>query len=254
MNDQNKPKVVPWKLPLLLIIAVLMILGMIRLGIWQLSRADEKQLIVEQLKQKSELPALTQNQLFELRNSNDLRFRKVSLEGRYDTKNTVFVDNQVVNGQVGYQVFTPLLIEGREESLMVARGFVAIGKSRAVLPEVKTSEKRLQVSGRLNKPPAKPPLWDEDYPVADGARWQFLPISELAEQLHLDLLPLVVELAPIKDGEDSTNDNLIRKWSAIDDQWVAKHQGYAFQWFAMAVAFFIACLVLVIRRPAKQAR
>jgi surfeit locus 1 family protein len=173
----------------------------------------------------------------------------VALRGRYAVQKTVFVDNQVVNGQVGYQVFTPLLIEGQSKALMVARGFIGVGETREVLPSVSTQNELINIVGRLNKPPAEPPLWNDDYPVFDGARWQFLPISDLAKQLHLDLFPLVVELAPIEAKVDVAagrvrQDDLIQKWSAIDDQWVAKHKGYAFQWFAMAAAFFVACIIL----------
>ena len=234
------------------ICAVLMMLGMLRLGVWQLSRADEKIAIVEQLNYRSQLPALTVNEFLGAPDSSEFRYRKVALQGRFDVQKTIFVDNQVVNGQVGYQVFTPLLIEGQSQSVMVARGFVGVGESRDVLPAISTESNMVNIVGRLNKPPAEPPLWNDDYPVSDGARWQFLPMSDLAKELHLDLFPLVVELAPIKAkaGGQVANprrDNLIQKWSEIDDQWVAKHKGYAFQWFAMAAAFFIACIVLLMR-------
>lgn len=257
MNDQTETKTAPWKLPLLVICAVLMILGMLRLGVWQLSRADEKIAIVEQLRHKSELPALSESEFLNTLDSDEFRFRKVALSGRYASQKTVFVDNQVVNGQVGYQVFTPLLIEGQSKSLMVARGFIGVGKSRDVLPTISTENNVVSITGRLNKPPAEPPLWNDDYTVFDGARWQFLPMSHLAKQLHLDLFPLVVELAPTKAKADEQQanrrqDTLIQKWSEIDDQWVAKHKGYAFQWFAMAVAFFVACLVLLMRTTIRK--
>jgi surfeit locus 1 family protein len=252
MNDQSKAKTALWKLPLLAICAVLMILAMLRLGVWQLSRAEEKSTIVEQLIRKSEMPALNENDFLGSADASDFRFRKVALEGRYDIQNTVFVDNQVVNGQVGYQVFTPLILEGQSQSVMVARGFVGVGESRDVLPKVHTENHTVYIVGRLNRPPAKPPLWSDDYPVFEGSRWQFLPMTDLEAQLHLDLYPLVVELAPIKagantQGSDALQGDLIQQWPVINDQWVAKHKGYAFQWFAMAAAFFVACLVLLIR-------
>ena len=252
MKNQIKPRNAPWKLPLLAVIAVLMILAMLRLGVWQLSRAAEKQVIVDQLMLKNEMPALSFSELLVSMNDKELRFRKIKLKGRYDVENTIYIDNQVVNGQVGYQVFTPFMVENSPLAIMVARGFIGIGSTRKVLPKVNTISTELSIEGRLNVPPAKPPLWSDDYPVVDGARWQFLPISDLAEQLHLDLFPLVVELAPIKAKENVSSDGLVRQWSVIDDQWVAKHQGYAFQWFAMAAAFFVACLVLLLRTISRK--
>lgn len=252
MNNQIKPQNAPWKLPLLAVIAVLMVLAMLRLGVWQLARAAEKQAIVDQLTLKNELPALSGYDLLTSVIYDELRFRKVKLEGRYDVANTVYVDNKVVNGQVGYQVFTPFMSESSARAIMVDRGFIGIGPSRDRLPKVNTAFNKITIEGRLNKPPAKPPLWSDEYSIVDGARWQFLPISELAQQLHLDLFPLVVELAPIKAKQNAQNDDLVRQWSEIDDQWVAKHQGYAFQWFAMAAAFFVACLVLLLRTISRK--
>ena len=247
MNNYSKPEKSPWKLPLLAIIAVLLVLSMLRLGVWQLTRADQKQVIVDQLSSQSQLPAMLKEELLKSQNTNDLRFRMVTLSGHYAAQKTVFVDNQVVNGQVGYQVFTPFIVDNSENAIMVARGFVAVGDSRNVLPTVQTSQTRIQIEGRLNLPPAKPPMWNDEYPIFEGARWQFLPIADLAKQLHLDLFPLVVELPPNKAKESAITNDLVRQWSVIDDQWVAKHKGYAFQWFAMAAAFFIACLVLLLR-------
>jgi cytochrome oxidase assembly protein ShyY1 len=106
------------------------------------------------------------------------------------------------------------------------------------------------LQGRLNAAPAQPPLWDDKYAVSEGDVWQYLPMLEVANVLPSKVFPLVVELAP-GAGDDPT---LVRKWPEIDDQQVAKHLGYAIQWFAMAAAFFIACLVLLFINPKRSAR
>lgn len=219
---------------------------MIRLGVWQLSRAEQKQVIVDQLIVKSNLPVLTANELFSVDEVNELRFRNVELNGRYDVEKTIYVDNQVVNGQVGYQVFTPFIVDDTRV-VMIGRGFIGVGPSRSQLPLVKTQHGRVTLVGRLNKPPAKPPLWSDEYAVFEGSRWQFLPISDLAKQLDLDLFPLVLELAPAKAEANAIKGVLVRQWSEVEDHWVAKHKGYAFQWFAMAFAFLVACLILLTR-------
>jgi surfeit locus 1 family protein len=100
------------------------------------------------------------------------------------------------------------------------------------------------LEGRLNTPPAKPPLWNEQYSASDGDVWQYLPMAEVAALLRAKVYPLVVEL---NSRDSSDGQVLVRQWPEIGDQQVAKHLGYAFQWFAMAFAFFIACLVLVFR-------
>ena len=157
-----------WRKLMLIIVGLIILLGMLRLGIWQLDRAQQKREIVSQLASRAEqaitpLPSLvsgldlisTSSQL------NDFRFRRVSLSGRYAIKSDIFVDNQVINGQVGYQVFTPFSVNQSELTVLVARGWVPVGESRQVLPNISTDSAELRLVGRLNAPPAKPPLWND---------------------------------------------------------------------------------------------
>ena len=140
-----------------------------------------------------------------------------------------------------------------EHQRMVARGWVSVGDSRQNLPNVATQSGQVILEGRLNAAPAKPPLWNEQYAVSDGDVWQYLPMQEVANVLQAKVFPLVVELAP-NDNQATDDKALVTKWPEIDDQQVAKHLGYAFQWFAMAVAFFIACLVLLFINPRRNTR
>jgi surfeit locus 1 family protein len=232
----------------LCIIAILMVLAMLRLGVWQLDRAEQKHDIVVQLESRMQQAAAPISEIFELTDAEDVRFRKVLLTGRYLQNNDFYVDNQVVNGQVGYQVFTPFRVDGSATLVMVARGWVSVGESRQILPNVVTDPAQLALAGRLNAAPAQPPLWDEKYSVSDGKVWQYLPMPMVEDALNAKLFPLVVELT----ADASEGSGLVRQWPEIDDKQVARHQGYAFQWFSMAVAFFIACLVLLFRSFRKK--
>jgi surfeit locus 1 family protein len=253
MSDETPITAPAWRAPLLCVIALLMVLGMLRLGVWQLDRAEQKREIVAQLESLSQRAAVPITELFNGDESAGLRFRKVTLIGQYLQNTNFYVDNQVVNGQVGYQVFTPLRLEGSGPLVMVARGWVSVGDSRQNLPNVATQSGQVILEGRLNAAPAKPPLWYEQYAVSDGDVWQYLPMQEVANVLQAKVFPLVVELAP-NDNQATDDKALVTKWPEIDDQQVAKHLGYAFQWFAMAVAFFIACLVLLFINPRRNTR
>ena len=244
MSDELPVTVPAWKAPLLYVIALLMVLGMLRLGVWQLDRAEQKRELVAQLESLSQQAAVPISELFSGDETVSLRFRRVMLKGQYLQDTNFYVDNQVVNGRVGYQIFTPFQLEGSARLVMVARGWVSVGESRESLPDIVTNSGQVILAGRLNAPPAKPPLWSDKYSASDGNVWQYLPMAEVAGLLRAKVYPLVVELAASDSNDDQA---LVRKWPEIDDQQVAKHLGYAFQWFAMAFAFFIACLVLVFR-------
>lgn len=247
MSNQNSHQK-PYLLPLLLFVAVLMVLGMLRLAIWQLDRAAYKQSLLDQVQRRA---AAQEQNLPELLQTvppadwvQQLRFRPIVAEGQYLPEKSILIDNQVLNKQGGYQLITPMRVEGLEPLVMVSRGWLAAGATRQDLPEFETPDKKVVVSGRLNLPPAQPPLWKEGYPVNDGRVWQYLPLDQYAEQIAASVLPLVVELAP----ENAGSNGLKVHWQAVNDAWVAKHKAYAFQWFTMAAAFFVACLVLLFRR------
>ena len=239
------------KIPLLLLLAVVVILAMLRLAVWQLERAEQKQVLLDQVTERSQQQKLAINALLADFNRDALRYRPVSVTGSYRNNDSIYIDNQVVSGQVGYLVFTPFDIAESDYSIVVNRGWLPAGLSRAVLPKIPLEEGTLTLNGRLNEAPKQPPLWNEQYTVSQGDVWAYLPLDRYASQIELKLLPLVLELAPkqVSTGHrvSELHDTPIIKWAEINDQWVAKHQGYAFQWLMMALAFLIACLVLLFR-------
>ncbi|WP_353413512.1 SURF1 family protein [Arenicella sp. 4NH20-0111] len=252
MPSQKSPKRA-FILPILLIAAVLMILCMLRLGVWQLDRAEEKQVLLTQVQKRSQsMPAELaglEPHLLTTDGKTDLRFSPIKAIGEYISEQSILIDNQVVGHQGGYQLVTPFRVAGMKSLVLVSRGWLPSGATRQDLPEFETPEGRVTIQGRLNKPFAQPPLWKEGYPVNEGQVWQYLPIEQYASQIQASVLPLMIELAP----ESTGSEGLKVQWQSINDEWVAKHKAYAFQWFSMAVAFFIACLILLFRnfvRPA----
>ncbi len=242
----------PYLLPILLIGAVIMVLAMMRLGVWQLDRAAQKQAMLDQVvaqAAQNEVPIASLMDAVPSQNwQSTLRFRQVSVVGYFNPEKSILIDNQVFNKQGGYRLITPFSIEGRGETIMVSRGWLPAGTTRQDLPSFTTPTERVRLRGRLNLPPAQPPLWKEGFPVNEGQVWQYLPIDQYAAQSQATVLPLMLELAP----ENAGSEGLQISWQKIDDHWVAKHKGYAFQWFSMAAAFFVACCVLMTKRRRKM--
>lgn len=228
---------------ILAVVLLMLMLGMVRLGVWQLGRADEKQAILDQTLATSNLPAVSLDDLDKVDEAQ--RFRQVRLRGQFVANATIYLDNQVFDTRVGYRVFTPMQISGSEWHILADRGWIAAGDDRRHLPAVNTQLSEQTVLGRLNLPAAKPPLWSSETPAVSGDVWQYLPIRQVASQLGLKLHPMVLELAPseLADSEPT----LRRRWRTVDDKWVATHHGYAFQWFAMASALLLFCIVFLWR-------
>lgn len=223
-----------------MMLALVVCLAMLRLGVWQLDRASQKQSILDQRERQSAAAPVNLLSLGTIQEQ-EYQFKPVFTLGRYLDQNVIYLDNQVLNGQVGYKIFSAFKPDNSDFLLMVDRGWLAAGDTREVLPKVKTSLNDIRLEGRLNKASGPAPLWDENYPVNDGTRWQYLDLSLLSDQLQQGVYPLVLELAPESAGDKA----LTRVWQSIDNTSVNKHKAYAFQWFSMAVAFLIACLIVL---------
>ena len=95
--------------PILAIIAVVICLAMVRLGIWQLDRAEQKKVILTQSIDRSKQTAVSMQSLLNQfdSNFNTLRFRRVTASGSYLSKQSILIDNQVYEQNVGYALMTP---------------------------------------------------------------------------------------------------------------------------------------------------
>jgi surfeit locus 1 family protein len=75
----------------------------------------------------------------------------------------------------------------------------------------------------------------------EGRIWQNLKLDQYHELTGLTVLPVVLEQTT------KTDDGLIREWQQPNFG-VEKHQGYAFQWFSLAVLVLVLYFALNIKR------
>ncbi len=166
-------------------------------------------------------------------------YRRVVASGRYDGAHQVLLDNQLRNGRPGYHVLIPLRLQGGD-AILVNRGWVALGESRQVLPDVAAPAETVTVNGRLAQP-AQPGLRLGDAMGSD-LRWPrvtpYVDYDRLAAVLGYPLLPAVILLDP----EESWGYQ--RDWRPhFGGFGPERHQGYAVQWFALAAALTILYLI-----------
>ena len=199
------------------------------LGSWQLQRATQKQALQAALDQRGSQPGLDGRDLATTaQQAQAQHFRRVRLRGRWVGAHTVFLDNRQMNGRPGFFVLTPLQLEGRPEAVLVQRGWVGrdfIDRTR--LPVVVTAAEAVELGGWIAPPPAR--LY-EFGGAAEGAIRQNLDVGSFARETGLALLPMSVWQS---DAPGAAADGLLRQWARPAGD-VHKHQGYAFQWFALA--------------------
>lgn len=198
-----------------------------RLGVWQLSRAAQKEALQHRLDTRSVLPPLSQSAL--ARNDEEAaeqHHRLTVLAGRWMVERTIFLDNRQMDGRPGFFVLTPLeLAPG--DAVIVQRGWVPRDpRDRARLPPVPTPPGEVQVAGRIAPAPAA--LYALGAESAGPLR-QNLDVPSFQREIGVNLRPWSLQELP----EAAPADGLLRRWPApaVD---VHKHHGYAFQWFSLA--------------------
>ena len=96
--------------------------------------------------------------------------------------------------------------------------------NRTALPELPPAVGTVQVDGRIAPPPAKLYAFESR---EQGKIGQNLDLAGFAQETGLPLAAYsILQSGPQGDG-------LLRDWAAIQTG-VAKHHGYAFQWFALS--------------------
>jgi surfeit locus 1 family protein len=154
------------------------------------------------------------------------RYRNVAATGTFDSVRQILIDNKVHAGVVGYDVVTPLkLADGR--AVLVDRGFVAAGPSRAELPPTPPPAGEVVVRGRINLPAAG--YFELGHDPAIGPVWQHLDPRRYAEATGLPVLPIVIEAIAPTAGDAA----LVRDWTA-PDLGIERHRIYMMQWYAFA--------------------
>jgi surfeit locus 1 family protein len=211
----------------------------VSLGMWQLDRAGQKRALLAQATAGEESTvAATARTLDALP-----RYQRVQLTGGYDAQHQVLLDNMYsLQGRPGYRVLTPLQDAGGAW-VLVDRGWIAPGATRAQLPHVGVEESTRTVIGRVDHLP-RPGMrmGDETHLGAGWPRVLHYPThAQLSQALQRQLAQHIVVLeADQPDGYERASRPLLH----LDP---GRHVGYAVQWFAFALVA-IVIYILISRR------
>ena len=215
------------------------------LSAWQFRRAAESREITAHFAAAAEGTALdaAPDALTE-----ELRFQRVALRGRYVAEPQVLLDGRVHDDAAGYEVLTALELEdGR--NVLVDRGWIRADPDRRVLPDVSVGGDEREVRGRLERLPrpglrlgASPAGASPDGPVivalypsaADIARWLHSPVLDYELLLDAD-----------------ASDGYVRDWQAPVMS-PERHLAYAGQWLLFGLGSIAAAVA--VARSARAGR
>lgn len=207
----------------------------IALGNWQGRRAEEKRSLGAQLAQAMHAspieigaPAVAPDSVV---------MKRVAAQGSFVGERTVFLDNKLRRGRPGYEVVTPLRLNGTH--VLVNRGWVAAGRTREELPQVPVPPGQVRIEGLALAHLPQVLLAGEP----GGKVRPSLDVQSFQRETGLRLQPIVIEQhSPAADG-------LLREWPR-PDAGIEKHASYALQWYSLAVLAVILLVVLSLRRAA----
>jgi surfeit locus 1 family protein len=203
----------------------------IALGNWQTHRAQEKRALAARVDAAlAGAPLKLPGHQVE---AATFAMRRVVVQGEFVPAHTVFLDNKIHHGRVGYEVVTPLRLAGGTMHVLVDRGWTPAGPRRDLLPRVPTprGEQRIEGLALSRLPRAFEPFRR----APQGRVWQNLHLADFSRVSGLALLPLVIE------QRSDTPDGLVRDWPRPDSG-AARNESYALQWYlfaALALVLFV---------------
>lgn len=214
------------------------------LGLWQCHRAQQKRLLIQAHATRLHQQALVFTNIYGM--GEGQRFYPVQLKGHFDNQHQIFLDNKTHQGQVGYEVYTPFLVEGQSKAILIDRGWVPAHQNRSILPEIKPISALIAIKGVLNTPPSYFSLGSmtdnskNPFPL----RVQYINLQALAAILGKPLLPYIVWLDPADPH------GFERQWK-VNLMGPEKHIMYAVQWFAFAISLLVIFGVLNLHKVKK---
>jgi surfeit locus 1 family protein len=218
----------PW-----LFITLLVFGGLIKLGLWQNDRAEQKQQRLARITELNQQHAMSLDKVVSLNEQvgQDVNDMPVLLEGDFVDKYSFLLDNQPDRGRLGYRVYQ--IFNSGEHHVLVNLGWVPGFVDRQKLPQLSLIQGHFKVNGNVRKLEAGIVLMQQDL-VSDQwpLRVQQIEIDKIADLISLPLLPFVVYL----DKKESVG--YTKNWVPVVMP-PEKHRAYAFQWFSLALAWLV---------------
>ena len=211
----------------------------IQLGNWQQRRAAQKIVLQAKLAQgNASAPMQLDGAPLA---AEAVEFRRVSMTGEFVAGWPLYLDNRPSDGRSGFYLLMPFKIAGSNMHVLVARGWLPRDAAdRAKLPAYATPAGTVTLEGTARLDAGHVMELGKAPVLTPKAIVQNADPLQVARDSGLTMQPFVVEQtrAAKPSGDDT---QMVRDWPA-PSLGVEKHQGYAFQWYAlsaMAVIFFV---------------
>ncbi|MEZ9599668.1 SURF1 family protein [Vibrio sp. 10N.286.46.A8] len=232
------------------VLTVVSVGTLIKLGLWQLDRGNEKLRYEQQLSERAQQSSRSLDAVIsewkgwgtQMQGTSEqpsLNGLRVDVELETPSGLVVLLDNQINQGTVGYVIYMLGEVptqDGRKQ-LLIDLGFVAASRDRRELPQIGNISLPTNMSGRLYSRSVNPLSHELGLENTTPNRIQNLNITALSQYTGQEVLPFVFQPQSL----DSWPYEMLWRPTAMKSE---KHFGYSFQWFVMAaVLLFLTMLI-----------
>lgn len=225
-----------WKMLSLAIVSILLFM---RLGIWQIHRAEEKRQWLAMYQ------AQMQRSPVRIPGPSVQQYQPVQVQGQARLPVTLLLDNQHHEHQFGYDVLIPLLLADGKV-VLVDHGWVPGDPSRLSLPNIADLPlHNLFYTGHAYYPAVQQWVLGAGIEVKTQnlVIVETLNLATISHFLHKSVYPFIIR----QSAEPQST--YVRDWPIVAGSAV-RHIGYAVQWFVFALGVVVMYIILNVKRRA----
>jgi surfeit locus 1 family protein len=225
-----------WWVTLLVLVGIAVLVS---LGNWQLDRREQRRaanaLLEEQL---AAAPLDLNDPALAIHSLPEMPDRAAVATGEFDFSEQMWLKLQNFGGQAGGHLLAPLRLAGREDAVLVDRGWVPFGDADPARWEQYDEPGEVTVTGVIRRSEASERA---TAPAGDSREWFRVDVAAMDERLRYDLLPVY-----LYQTDDDGQTPPLREQPDIDLS-EGPHLGYALQWYTFALMLGAGYLFFVHR-------
>ena len=223
-------------------VVVIVVLVCVRLGFWQLERATHKQQQLASIATLQTHGVMSWQQMLKLPSNWNKTGLLVELTGHFINDEYWLLDNQVYNGQVGYDLLALLKPNNETHAILVNLGWIKAPLSRDTLPKVTLPKHAFTLTAQIKENNLTAfSLESKTNNIDLPKRVQTIELNKLSEQSQ----QLLVNFMAYRQGSGDAIG--IPHYTAVVMS-PQKHHAYAVQWFLIA----LACVLVAIFASKKR--
>lgn len=222
--------------------------GCLVAGFWQLQRLEERRTANAVQEARYTQDPLPVEDLVDLSGGDldSLEFRRATATGTFIPEEEILVRSQVFSGRAGFDVVTPLVLDGGE-TVMVNRGWVPLEFDSTPVTAASPPEGTATVEAVVRASQERAAFGRDDAAAGDADTVSRVDLDYLDGLTPAELLPVYLEAV---GDQDPTSLPIPAAAPVFDDE--GPHLNYAIQWFSFAAVGVVGYSFLLrraLRRP-----